>query len=167
MAASGEFWSVLVTKPNHEKFACENLLRNNFVSYFPKIKYKRFVGKKRKIFVRPLFPNYLFLKVDGPWRGVFGTPGVSRILLDAGVPAKVPVGFVESMKSRERNGYIEDTRRKPFSFGQKLEVTYGLMKGRKVIHQRYTANERIEVLVQLLGRFSRVQIDQAAVTPAL
>ena len=57
-------WYVVHTNPNKEEIAERHLIRQNYVIYFPR--YKKIINHARKIstVVKPLFPRYLFIKID-------------------------------------------------------------------------------------------------------
>ena len=57
-------WYAVHTHVNKEVISEKNLIRQNFITYLPK--YKKIIRHARKIstVVRPLFPKYLFVKMD-------------------------------------------------------------------------------------------------------
>lgn len=117
---------------------------------------------KRRVVQRlsPLFPNYLFVRItDDDWRFLLGTFGVQRPLLDAYGPAKIPDEVIDKIKATEEAGLVVLPDKGPaFVFGQRVKV---FLPGDKVeigIYQGQTAKEREHVLLNILGRKTRVEV---------
>ena len=96
-------WFVAMTKPNSELIAWENLTRQGYDCYFPRIQ----IMKGTKVFKKPLFPRYVFVKNDGPWHSIKGTRGISHLLMGYEGPATIPETVIEELRAREgRDGCI-------------------------------------------------------------
>lgn len=99
-----------------------------------------------------MFPRYLFLLVENQWRSVLGTFGVSRILQDGDKPAKLPVNFVDELKSRTgSNGYIELPNER-FRRGERIGITGGIFAGQYGTYLGGSSKDREFVLLDVLGR---------------
>ncbi len=97
-------WFVLATHPHREAQATEHLMRQSFHVYCPMtvkhIRHARRTYDAR----RPLFPGYIFVEQPGlqqQWRPLLSTFGVRTVLMNGETPAKLPAGFVDSLKARE------------------------------------------------------------------
>lgn len=57
-------WAVINTQPHREHIAVENLQRQDFIPYCPLI--RRHLRHARRVtdVLRPLFPGYLFVRVN-------------------------------------------------------------------------------------------------------
>ena len=159
------YWTVIRTKANSEKRACENLKRQNFEFYFPK--FKKLVGSRE--FVCALFPRYMFLFVVDRWRSVMSTIGVEKVLLwNDGQPCRISDEVISSLRKREENGLIKISEKEDGRFrkGQELIVTDGIFFGEKVIYQSSTSQDRELVLLSLLGRLTPMKIDTRSLSVA-
>src|SRR5262252_4918007 len=101
-------WFVVSTQPHREDVACENLERQNFNVYCPRI--VKHIRHARRSYDarRPLFPGYLFVERERlhRWRPILGTFGVRSVICQGDTPALLPSGFVENLKAREVDGVI-------------------------------------------------------------
>ena len=57
-------WYAVQTKPRQELVAEQNLQRQGFVTYLPRIRLRKRKRNKLVDAVEPLFPRYLFIHVD-------------------------------------------------------------------------------------------------------
>lgn len=55
----------------------------------------------------PLFPGYLFTRIELQWRGVRLRPGLIKLVMNGEEPSHVPDEIIEEIRARERNGAIE------------------------------------------------------------
>ncbi len=157
-------WSVVFTKPRQEAVARENLARQAFLPYLPMLKQpKRLRGRWVEV-VEPLFPRYLFVALD------FGVQDLSPIRSTLGVvdlvrfgpePATVPEGIVESlMAAEDPAAACHLVRAEPFQKGDRVTIAAGPFAGIEAIFEAPTGKGRVAVLLDLLGRVARVQIDR-------
>lgn len=86
-------WWVLQTKPLSEKRAQANLVAQGYDVFLPEYPREFIRGRKRHVRSAPLFPRYLFIRVDDlaqrSQHALRNTRGVSMRLMVAGVPAVV------------------------------------------------------------------------------
>ena len=111
----------------------------------------------------PLFPRYLFVAVDMAsqrWQSIGSTIGVTRLVCDGDRPAAVPVAVFEALKRREdANGLIQLDQKPQFSPGDKVCVRDGAFQECFGLYEGMTSNERVTVLLELLGRKVRVSLN--------
>jgi transcriptional antiterminator RfaH len=101
---------------------------------------------------RLLFPGYAFVLIVLQWHAASRTPGVIRLVLDGGVPARVPDGIIAELRGRERNGPVRLPKPHPFRPGDRVRITRpGWMHGMEGLVAGMTAAERVEVLFGILG----------------
>lgn len=151
-------WIVARTKPSRDFWAAENVARQEREFYLPKI----YVRNRRYARAEPLFPSHLFVKVDGPWRFLLSTFGVSGVMLQGTEPAIVPDKEIHRLRRLENSeGFIElPGGTDKFRNGEKVRVTDGPMEGRVGIYQGQTGRERVMVLFDLMGRKISTLIDE-------
>lgn len=97
-------WICVRSEPHREFFAEANLQRANYEVYCPR--YERLISHARKkvLVLRPLFPNYLFVRSA---TGLFGlgdvrrTPGVNSLAARDLQSATVPDAIISGLRERE------------------------------------------------------------------
>ena len=63
-ASNGEKWFVVYTKPRQEKKLAEYALKENITYYLPLQESIRLYKYRKKVFYKPLFSGYLFVRCD-------------------------------------------------------------------------------------------------------
>ena len=158
--AFGARWYVVQTHPNAEGSASTHLHRQGFITYFPRfLKLRRHARRVDKV-AAPLFPRYLFVSVECAtqrWRSIDSTFGVVRLLRDGDRPAPVPQHVIEALKHREdADGLVQLAPRARFAPGDKVRVNSGAFCDCVGLFQGMTSQERVAILLELLGRKVRV-----------
>ncbi len=154
-------WFVLATHPHREAAAIQNLVRQSFHAYCPAIIKNIRHARRNYDAPRPLFPGYVFVEQQNPaqrWRPVLSTVGVRSVIMSGETPAKLPAGFVESLRAREVNGSICKPET-PFQIGQRVTIRGGAFDGLVGQIVEMKENDRVLVLLDLLKRQTRVHID--------
>ena len=155
-------WYVAYTQPGKENLAAGQLIAQGFKTYLPKYQKKICHARKVKNIRAPLFPRYLFVKIDldcSPWRAINGTRGISYLLTMGEKPSAVPSGIVEEIKSREsQQKLIELEPFITYDPGDSLEITAGALSRQFGNFIRVDTNQRIVMLLQLLGRELEVRL---------
>ncbi len=155
-------WLAVHTKPKQECIAEENLARQYFEIYQPRIKLPRRRRGKWKDVIEPLFPRYLFIRLEfgkddiSPIRS---TTGVIRIVQFGGQLATVPDALIDSLKTREDPAsglYLLD---EPiFKKGDEIIVQRGAFAGVKGIFETTSGEERVIILLNLMGKPQHIKI---------
>ena len=116
---------------------------------------------------RWVFPNYLFVKLPvgfSRWDVIQWAPGVRRLLNEGGAPASVPDAVVARLRLRLAQA---PGRRPAFTRGQAVIIERGPLAMVDALYdQELNTSERVQVLVQLLGRPMTVVVDAAMLRPA-
>lgn len=166
----GSQWFVAQTHPRAEAKAAEQLNRQGFCVYLPHFLKRRRHARRVDTVVAPLFPRYLFVGVDMAtqrWLSIRSTIGVSRLICNGNVPAAVPNGIVDALKQREDEaGFIQLNQRPHFRLGDEIRVLEGAFTGTLGMFEGMTDNERVTILLDLLGRKVRVSLNVEAVVAA-
>jgi transcriptional antiterminator RfaH len=154
-------WFCARTKPRQEVIAVENLERQNFEVYFPKIRIERLRKTRICIDQESLFPGYLLIKFtlsDPTWRVINSTRGIANLLTFAenGRPSPMPVGEVESIQHREKQGLLFISEVKRVRRGDRVRLKIG-PAAEQIGTVLFTRGERVELLLNLLGRKTRVK----------
>lgn len=156
-----EEWYCLRTQTKREHIAAAILDRLDEVEVFcPRISQikKTRTGKKR--FVEAMFPGYIFAKFcfKTHSRQVVYSQGITK-MVELGDRRVIPEQIVNDLKNSLPEGIIEapDLSVEP---GAEIEFITGSLKGLngKVLAQ-LTAQNRIKILLEFLGREITVEVD--------
>ena len=151
-------WLLAYTKPRSERLAQENLERQGFRVLCPMMRSQKFRRRKWTWIDEPLFPRYLFVgaSTDQSWAPVRSTLGVTSLVKFGGTYATVPSALVELLRSSADQ---PEVHRPLFQQGQKLHIIAGPYSSLEAIFEMEEGRQRATVLLDLLGRQSRVTVD--------
>lgn len=158
-------WITIMTRPNCEVLAAENLQRQGFTYYCPRFKLER---PAKAAVIRPLFPRYMFVLVEQAWYSIRGTRGVSLILTaEGGKPQYIPASIIDNLRSREGpDGLVNLTPPPRFSVGSKVKCEGGPLAGHALIYAGMSAKDRVNVLIEMLGRQVKVDVPESELVAA-
>ncbi len=162
-------WYLVYTKPRAEAVAEENLLRQSYESYLPMMRITRKRQGRLVDVVEPMFPRYLFIRLDkvrDNWAPIRSTVGVTSVVRFGGEPALVPDALIDWLRSRENESGLQARKRQSLEPGQKVRVFEGPLKDFEGIVMARNSNERVVVLLDILGRATRVAMDPSDVVPS-
>jgi len=157
-------WLAIHTKPKQEGTAEENLVRQCFEIYHPRIKLPRRRRGKWKDVIESLFPRYLFIRLEfgkddiSPIRSTIGVTGLVQF---GGQIATVPADLIDSLKVREdpvSGLYLVD---EPiFKKGDEIILQQGPFTGMKGIFEATSGEERVIILLNLMGKPHRIKVSR-------
>jgi transcriptional antiterminator RfaH len=163
-------WYVVHTQPNGEERARHNLERQGFEVYLPRYLKQRRHARRVELVRRPLFPRYMFVRFDpelAQWRSINGTFGVAHLVSPGERPVMAPNRVIEAIKARhDENDLVVLNPPRSFRPGQKLEILDGPLAQQSGLFQRLTDNERVVLLLDLLGRQVPVTVPKDVVAAA-
>ena len=157
-------WFAVVTKPRQEQIALQNLQRQGFSCFLPMAEnpYQRRSKKQQKI-IEPLFPRYLFLNAIATTQNlapVRSTTGVISMVRFGTELAVIPEQVINAIKQRinPETGLIKI---KPIKIkpGDKVKIFDGPLTGLNGIVAERNSENRALILMELLGRPTKVQVD--------
>lgn len=155
-------WYVAYTQANKELEALNHLTRQGFKAYLPRHLKLRRHARKTDWVPRPLFPRYLFIKMDQSmvaWRAINSTRGVVNLICHGSEPATLPRGLVEEIRSREdKEGWVRPDISGTFNKGDRVQVTEGAMCNQIGLFQGATDGDRVVILFKLLGRELKLKL---------
>ena len=155
-------WYVAYTRTGMERLAQGHLERQGFTTYLPRRRKERRHARRIDSILVPLFPRYLFVAFDiekDAWRSVNGTHGVSYLVGAGETVSAVPEGVIEAIKTRETaEGLIEIAEAPPFAPGEVVEITRGALVAQTGIFKCANDNQRVTLLLSLLGRDMEVNV---------
>jgi transcriptional antiterminator RfaH len=83
--------------------------------------------------------------------------------MDGVTPGRVPDAVIDELKARERNGAIELPRRDDLKPGDSVRILQGPFSGHLGLYTGMRPRQRIEVLLQLLGGQTKVELPRSDV----
>jgi transcriptional antiterminator RfaH len=163
-------WYVVQTRPHAERRADVHLRRQGFATFLPKFLKHRRHARKIETVERPLFPRYIFVQVDTAsqgWRAIRSTFGVTALVGGENGPVPVRDGIVESLRAQQgEDGYLRIPTVCKLTPGAAIRVVDGIFSSAIGFFESMSDNERVSVLLDLLGRRVRVMLDSDSVAAA-
>lgn len=154
-------WYLIVTKPRSEFKAQENLLRQGYEIYLPRVQTSRRRNGKNIKRTEAFFPRYLFISLDkdtDDWSPIRSTIGVAGMVQFGGIPAVVPEFMIEKIKKNENEFGLQDFIKKELEIGEKVEIVNGPFEGYKAIYHGMKSAERVSVLLDIVGKNTQVTL---------
>jgi transcriptional antiterminator RfaH len=160
-------WYLVHSKPSGEVLAQENLLRQGYEVYLPRLAQRvRRAGRwERRILA--LFPRYLFLglREKQSLSPVRSSVGVSSVVRFGTSFAAVPDAIIRDLKSREDPFGLHHVAPRNLVSGAAVTVTAGPFDGLQGIFEREAGDDRVVVLLNVLGQSASLQIPTEFVSP--
>ena len=152
-------WFILQFKSNSHHQAAKNLTRQGFETFLPlheatSRRLSRFINTSK-----PLFPGYMFIRFDkaeSEWHKINSTYGVSRLITFNSILKSIPTTFVDSlMKRYDLSGKLLPIQK--LKKGDKVKVLTGPFANFIATVEKYEADQRIWILIDLMGRKTKIQ----------
>jgi transcriptional antiterminator RfaH len=155
---AGLRWYAIQTKPNREKEVEKRLFDLRLEVFLPWMRARRRIGSRFHWVLIPLFPGYLFCRLDLMESGKAArySPGVKDFLKFGNQIAEVAIEIVTSLRERCPGGIaeIDSVSAKP---GDAVKINEGPFCGLEAIFERkMKGSERVAVLLDILGRQTRL-----------
>ncbi|MDB2320691.1 transcriptional activator RfaH [Amylibacter sp.] len=154
-----EEWFVLQFKPNSHNQAVKNLTRQGFATFLPlhsatSRRATRFIST-----AQPLFPGYMFVKFDrtkSEWHKINNTYGVSRLITFNSILKSIPITVVDSLMMRyDLSGKLLPIKK--LKKGDQVTVLKGPFANFIATVEKYEADQRIWILMDLMGRKTKIK----------
>ena len=152
-------WFILKYKPNSHHLAAKNLNRQGFETFLPlhdttSRRLSRFINTSK-----PLFPGYMFIKFDiaeSEWHKINSTYGVSRLITFNTTLKSIPTIFVNHLMNRyDLSGKLLPIKK--LNKGDQVTVLTGPFANFIATVEKYEADQRIWILMDLMGREAKIQ----------
>jgi len=163
-------WYSVFCKPRQETVAEENLQRQGFHVYLPRIRTRhrrrgQWVGA-----VEAFFPRYLFIRIDPLRRStatVRSTRGVVSLVRFGREPAVIPDTVIGALLQREdaASGLHLDNR-SSICAGDPVKLVDGPLAGMEGIFAAENGEQRVTVLLEFLGKTNKISVSRDWVTSA-
>ena len=160
-------WYAALCKPRQEMVAEANLANQGYAVYLPRLKDKHRRGGRWVDTVEPLFPRYLFVAAGLESQSlapIRSTRGVSALVRFGGQPATVADYLIEALRKREDPATgLHGCTRPLFAPGAHIKLLEGPLAGLEGMFAAETGDERVVVLMELLGRLNRFEVSRNCV----
>lgn len=150
-------WLIARVRPGLLTRALENMERQNYAPYAPRIMARGPRGAPRP---QPMFPGYVFVAFpeDGRWMPLNSTIGVLGVIMGAGEqPALLPGTEIEKIRAREDDSGLVHLEARARARGDPVRVDSGALH-LDAIYDGMAGRDRVFVLMQVLGRWTRVKV---------
>jgi transcriptional antiterminator RfaH len=161
-------WYILQFKPNSHHIATKNLNQQGFDTFLPlddttSRKASRFINS-----AQPLFPGYMFIafnKAETEWHKINNTYGVSKLVTFNSILKPIPTTFVDDLMMRfDLSGKLLPIKK--FKNGDQVKVIKGPFANFIAKVETYETEQRIWVLMDLMGRTTKIQTSSNALQPS-
>ena len=152
-------WFILQFKSNSHHLAAKNLNRQGFETFLP---LHETTSRRLSQFMntsKPLFPGYMFVRFDkaeSEWHKINNTYGVSRLITFNSILKSIPTTFVANlMKRYDLSGKLLPIKK--LEKGDQVTVSKGPFANFIATVEKYEADQRIWILMDLMGRKTKIQ----------
>jgi len=157
------YWFAVNTHARSEEKARFNLERQGFQVYLPRYLKKRSHARRTDTVPAPLFPRYLFVAMDvatARWRSINSTFGVSHLVTNGNEPLPVDEQVIEEIRAREdEQGWVKIGQFFRYRKGEKIQVVNGPLAGLAGLFDCFDGNERVFVLLNLMGQMVKMRTE--------
>ena len=139
-------WYLIKTKPRQEKIAKQNLENQGYWAFCPIAK----INNQLSV----LFPGYLFVQLNEKTQNlspINSTKGVSHFVKFGLNFAKVPTSVIEFIRTNQHITAEKLKNLNKFKPGDKVQISDGVFKNWVAIFKCYKSDERVLLLMNLLG----------------
>jgi transcriptional antiterminator RfaH len=170
-AEAARQWYLAHTKPLAERTAQENLERQGYATYLPRLAQVRRRRERWVECIVPLFPRYLFLRLDAgrqSLRPVHSTVGVCTVVRFGMRCAVVRDEVIAELQAcaDPATGLHRLKAAARFARGTRVRITAGPFCGINGIFERAEGTERVLILLSLLGQETPVEFPTDMVASA-
>lgn len=163
------YWYVIHTVHNQEFRAEVNLKNQGYQLYLPKyIGIRKHARKVDKI-LKPLFPRYLFIKLDLSLDNISRvnyTFGVNKLVTLGVEPNTLPDFIVDNLRAQEdKDGNLDSIINSIYKVGEHVKLGNGVLKGNNAVFMGKTEKQRVFVLLDILGRKLNISVPSMSLQP--
>ena len=161
-------WYCFRSQPKRERIAIESIRREaGLEALCPRIRFFKKTRTARKRFVEALFPSYLFVECDlnVHLRHILSLRGVSGIVKYGPRIPELPLELINALREEfDSPDEIVELPESEIEVGSKVEIAEGPFQSLKAVVREYVpAEQRVEVLVEILGREIPVTVGRKSV----
>ena len=165
--SNSKSWIVARNKPNQDKIALINLERQDFEFFQPTFKTMSRVQNKFKEIIKPVFPGYIFIAInleEKNWHKINNTRGISSVINFGNEIPLIRSKLIEELQHRFSLNNDPKTVDQ-FKIGMNAEITNGPFAQLIGKIEEIDTDQRIWILLNILGTQTRVSIKNFNLTP--
>ncbi|WP_341939638.1 transcription/translation regulatory transformer protein RfaH [Marinimicrobium sp. C2-29] len=158
-------WYLVQCKPRETFRAEQHLANQGFDCFHPTHPVKRKRRDKIVWVTEPLFPHYLFIRLDyaSNWGVIRSTRGVVKIVKFEGRPRPVSEEIVYGLE--QHCAILHGAEPEPlFRPGEKVMITEGCFRELEAIVQTTKGDERVVLLLNLLNQPQSIELPLSAIS---
>ena len=151
-------WYLIKTKSRQENIAIKNLENQEYSTYCPIVT----INNRHVV----LFPGYIFIHLDKKkenWSPIRSTKGVVNFVRFGLNFAQVPDTVIIFLKANQLINKEKLKNLNRFKSGDKVQITDGVFKNYVAIFKSSKPEERVLLLMNLLGQQQAITIKQESV----
>ena len=159
-------WYTVQTKPKKEKTVERRLKDLDLEVFLPWVRLRRRVGSRFRRVLDPLFPGYLFCRLDIFVAGKVArySPGVKDFVRFGSRIADVDDEVIGGLRNRCPDG-VADIKPRPYRAGEPVLIREGPLSGVEAVFEReMRGSDRVGVLLELLGRQTRLILNNEMIS---
>jgi transcription antitermination factor NusG len=158
-------WYAIYVRSRFEKKVHAGLQENKVESFLPLVEEVRKWSDRKKRIEMPLFPGYLFVRIDLRDRlRVLTVDGVVKFVGIRHHPSPVPAEQIRWVKIVI--GHPEKLKREPYvSEGEVVQIVAGPFNGIRGLVQRVNKNTRVIISLDTIAQAVSVEVDPACIEP--
>jgi transcriptional antiterminator RfaH len=168
-------WFILQFKPNSHHQAEKNLTRQGFETFLPSHDISLRKESRFKTNTKPLFPGYMFISFDKAelkWHKINNTYGVSRLVTFNSTLKPIPSTFVDNLKKRcDSSGKLLPIVKMipivKMKKGDRVQISKGPFADFIASVETYETDQRIWLLIDLMGRKTKIQTSSDTLQPSI
>lgn len=166
IAAKVPRWYAVFTMARHEKKIAWHLGQREIESFLPLYKAKhRWKNRCTVALELPLFPNYLFVRINPQERlRVLSVPSVVSIVSAGREPLPVADQYITGLRDGLLTYRIEP--HPGLDVGDRVRITRGSMAEMVGVLERQKNGFRVVLRLEMIGRSVAVEVDLADIEPA-
>ncbi len=152
-------WYAVFTLPKNEKAVIRHLGLRNVESFLPTYEVDRvWKNRQRVTLVLPLFPTYLFVRINQWERArVLQAPGVVQIVGNGRNDVYLPDAEMEFLRSGLNGRKVEPFPE--FAAGARVRIKSGVLQGVEGVLVRKRTGLRFVLAIDLINQRAAVEID--------
>jgi transcriptional antiterminator RfaH len=162
-------WYVLQSKAKHEAIAERNLGNQGFITFLPKLSVQRHLRGRWHSVCEPLFPGYIFIELDLERQNtapIRSTRGVIRLVRLGASLQPFPESLLHALMQAQTGSGDAIDPAKLFKSGDEVMLINGPMAGLTAIFKARNSQERVVLLLNIMGNETQVSVSPHQIAKA-
>ncbi len=159
-------WYTVQTKSKKERTVERRLKDLNLEVFLPWIRLRRRIGSRFQRVLDPLFPGYLFCRLDlfAAGKAARYAPGVKDFVRSGNRIPDIGDEVIGGLRERCPDG-IAVFKPRPYRVGEPVLIREGPLSGIEAVFEReMRGSDRVTILLELLGRQTRLILNNEMIS---